>query len=46
MMNNKVSMVTKITSEMTITVQITGELADRSADAIVTFFNTPQEPTK
>jgi hypothetical protein len=46
LINNKVEMLTKITSEMTIPVQITGELADRSADAIVTFFNTPQEPKK
>ena len=46
LINDKVEMLTKITSEMTIPVQITGEFSDRFADEIVTFFNTPQEPTK
>ena len=39
-------MVMKIKSEAPTQVRIMGECTDRSADAIVTFFNTPQVPTK
>ena len=46
LLNNNVGLVTKITSEMATQVRITGDFTDRSADAIVTFFNTPQDPKK
>jgi hypothetical protein len=46
LINNKVDMVMKIKSDVPTRVWIMGEFTDRFADEIVTFFNTPQEPTK